>query len=304
MRAASFIGGLACVAAACGGAPDVPLFDDGGTTPVDSGTDGTSSCDISQCGSIPSGWTPVNVSNAACPSGWTQSGGVADPKAGDGTCTCSCNVTAQPSCASGDIHRTLDQSSAATCGTAATTLTAPDSTCQPMPGTYLQLLGYHYQTDPVAPSGGTCEYDALLDPSKVTSTTANICAPPASCPGAACGAGFCVQQSGDVACPSGFSQKHTVGAKPNVTCAPCATACTPTGTCTGTLAMFTDQFCTQNEVDFTADSTCVSNPGTLDGIYYSFTWTGSISGATCSGTTPTSAATVTVDTPTTVCCAP
>jgi hypothetical protein len=291
---------------ACGGAPDTPLLDGGNGNPegglVDQvNGDGSGTCDISACVSVPSGFDPVTLSASNCPSGWSQTDVGSAPMAGDGTCTCSCNVTAPPSCDSGAIHRYLDTSSSAMCGTPATTLYAPASCTQL--NNPIVLSGFHYQVDSVPPMGGTCQYDAVVDKGKITTTRAHVCAPPASCQGAVCGSNVCVQKAGDVACPSGFPQKTLVGTSANAMCSDCGTACTASGMCTGTLALFTDQFCTSGKAAFPADGTCNNSTGTLNGYYYSYSFAGMLSGpASCEGTPPKSTATVSLDSPTTVCC--
>jgi hypothetical protein len=198
--------------------------------------------------------------------------------------------------------RFLDQTTTASCGTPATTLTADGMPCDTLTNP-IDLFGTHYQVDPVDPSGGVCEYDGMADKTKITSTKGKVCAPPSSCLGAVCGSDVCVEATGDMPCPAGFPAKTLVGPSASAQCSACGGTCTVAGTCTGTLAMFTDQACTAGEIDFPADGTCNKSPApTNTGYYFSYSYTGSVGTSSCAGTPPTSTATVTLDSPMTVCC--
>ena len=306
-----FAGAFVAFAAACGGAPDDPLIgDDGGVTTSDSsvndGSGGdapvtdTGTCAIT-CATIPDGFRPVRLADGkACPSNWTTTPVVGSPVAGDGTCTCGCNVTQAPSCEGGDITRYGDQTANATCATQATTVVAT-AACTYL-GEYLQLYFSHYLVSPPPAQGGTCEFDSATDTSKITSTTGLLCEPPTSCAGQICNGGaVCVAQDGDVACPSGFATKTLVGASTNATCGACTGTCTPTTTCNGKLAFFTDANCTQGEVDQSADGTCDAN-GSAD-VYVDYAmFTPAPTTPTCGGTPTPPTAVTSLTSPTTVCC--
>jgi hypothetical protein len=298
---------LACSLIGCGGAGSSPLLgQDAGNSDTGTGdatVDSPMGCDVTKCvPNVPEGFTLVTLSTSMCQSGWSSTDVVSTPTAGDGTCTCACDVTTPPTCNTGTLNRYLDITSAATCTTAATTL-YPDGTPCELLTAPIQLYGYHYAVDALTPVGGACTYDATVDTTKITSTSAHVCAPPASCVGAICGGNICVSEAGDVDCPTGFPAKTLVGTSATAACSACGTgACTVTGTCTGTLSMFTDQACTTGQANFPADGTCNANAGTLDGLYYSYSYTGSVSAATCTGTAPTSMPTPSLNAPTTVCC--
>jgi hypothetical protein len=308
-----FLGLGVVIASACGGADESGLLDGGGTNgdggnggdviaPNDSGpVDSGPNCEP-KCATIPQGFRPVRLGNAntACPSGWTTADGFTDPTATDNACTCNCNVTQNPDCTTGKIFRALDNSSTAQCNVTATTLTANGSTCTQIGGT-LYFSYAHYLADPPAPSGGTCQYDAQLDKGKLSGTPARLCAPPQSCLAEICdGGAVCVATDGDQACPTDFPTKTLVGDGVTGTCGSCG-ACTAAGTCSGTIAFFTDSQCTTGEYDFAADTVCKANNASTSTGYLAFTWKGSLAKASCAGT-PSSTVTPTLDKPVTVCC--
>jgi hypothetical protein len=312
MRAVAFLGALSLVVAACGGAPDSPLLGgDSGTTGNDGGggpdvitNDAPGTCDLAKCNiTVPDTFSLVTMTATSCPSGWGSRAGVTAPTAGDGTCTCDCNVTAQPDCSTGTIQRFDDLTTTASCSQTATTLTGDGTACQQLYyGIYLQ--GVHYKVDAPPPTGGTCKFDAKLDTGKVTSTPTNLCTPPTGCPGAVCGSSnVCVSKTGNVACPTSFPAKSLVGASATATCGDCGTSCSVGGTCTGTLNLYTDQYCQAvTKATFTADSMCKASTGTVTN-YYSFNYKGSVVTADCGqGPPPTSMPTASLDSPTTICC--
>jgi len=296
------------MAAACGGAADSPLLDggtsggDGGSSSDGGGGDASQTCGTSQCPAVPDGFELVRLaSDGTCPSGWSAASLVTSPTAGDGACGCGCNVTPPDCNGSGNVTRELDYSSTPTCNYAATTFLGTQGACSPVDDLVLQ--GYHYQTNPLAPTGGSCTYQTTIDKTKLGSTPATVCSPPANCPGAVCGGDVCLAKDGDVDCPAPFSTKTLVGTAADAQCSDCSTAsCTLSATCTGTFKVFTDTQCTQGEVDFTADGTCTAVPTSDIGPYDSYSYTGSVASATCGGPAPTSTATATLDGPKTICC--
>ena len=302
---------LGSVAAACGGAADTPLLGDGGGGGGDGSTvdsvapDGGANCDVSRCANVPAGFHAVSLvdATASCPNGFDTSDLVTAPIANDGACTCACNVTTQPDCTNGSVTRYLQTNTSTTCSQQATTFQANGGACTQIQNGALYLSYSHYAVNAPPPSGGACQYDATVDPQKVSSTKARVCAPPASCQGAVCdGASVCVAQTGDVACPGDFPKKTLVGTSATADCSACGGSCSVTGDCTGTFSVYTDPSCTQNGVDFTADGTCSPNPATTTTAYTYYQYAGSVKTATCGGTAPTSTATATLDGTTTVCC--
>ena len=311
MRTLGMLGAALCaIAASCGGAADDPLLDsDGGSTSNDASTgdaisdgksDGAQTCDVT-CVTVPDGFRPVRLGGSSCPQSWTSTSVVSSPTAGDGTCTCACNVTQPPSCYGGDILRYGDQLTTATCTTQASTIQATQA-CTAL-GIAIELLYDHYQVDPPPPQGGTCEFDSTSDSTKVTTTSGMLCEPPSSCAGEICdGGGVCVAQDGDVACPTAFPTKTLVGTSVAAQCGACGGTCTPQTTCDGTLEFFSDSACTMDETDQTADGVCKDNPDLNAGPFYYSEFVPAPTTPTCQGTPTPPTATLQLNSPTTVCC--
>lgn len=304
-------------AGACGGAADTDLFNPGGTSDGGGGGgdggggggDAGTGCDPSQCGlSAPSGFTLVAYAgnqDSACPAGWTSTDARSDPAAQDGACSCDCNVSAQPDCGTGTIIRKYDYGTSATCGSQGATVTGNSGGCSST-GQYAIVLATHIEVDPPPPTGGTCSFDATPDPKKVSSSSARVCQPEASCTGALCkapaGYAVCVATDGDVACPSGFPTKHLVGGEPQLACSGCGTTCAVSADCQGTLTFYTDANCSMGKVDMTADGTCGAKPVSGTGYYYSYSYTGTAHNVACGGAAGTPKADVTLAGARTVCC--
>jgi len=313
MRRFAFL--LPSVVLACGGAEDSSLLGDGGGGGGDTGTGGDGSvteggpqsCDVTRCAKVPDGFQVVSLvdANTTCPTGFDTNDVVSSPAASDGACTCGCNVTTQPDCTTGNVTRYLDQSSTPMCNYQATTLSANGGACTAIANGPLYLQYYHYATNAPPPSGGVCQFDATLDPQKISSSKARICAPPSSCQGAVCDGGpVCVKQDGDVTCPGDFPNKTLVGASATAECGACGSACTVVGQCMGTLGFYTDSGCSLGAQSFTADGTCVTNPASAATGFTYYQFKGSLKSATCNGTPPTSTATAKLNGATTVCCRP
>jgi len=310
-------GGLA----ACGGADSYDV--NGNTNPNNTGTDSgagsdgggikpdgapQANCDPAKCGvSAPAGWKLATAQKGRmtpCADGWKTTDVVADPIADPAACACNCNVTQQPTCGGGQVLRNLDQGGA-TCNMMATTLNMTGGgACDPFNNFSIVLQGKNYQTIPPKPKGGTCQFDSKPDPTKVTTSDARICEPPPSCQGDICKMqNICITHDGDIDCLVEFPNKRLVGAAPKLECAACGGACDVKGDCSGTLSMYTDTGCTQGKIDFTADSLCDPSPNGNNLQYRSGSLTTSVKNPSCVQT-PTSAATVKLDAPTTVCCKP
>ncbi len=313
MRSAVIFLASSTIVLACGGVDGgiIGGDDDSGGGNSDGGgggndarpIEGGPNCDISKCAAAPDGFHAVRPAGAkaTCPDGWASAVVVSNPIVGDGACTCGCNVTTPPTCNTGDITRYLDGTGTATCGTQGYTFPAA-SACTAM-GVALYLNQYHYSVTGPAAVGGVCAFDATPDTSKVTSTASQLCAPPTSCPGAICNDNgpVCVAQDGDVACPPAFPTKTVVGASATADCSACSGACAVSATCSGKFSTFTDGACSMNEVDFTADGTCVANPTSNVGPYYYYEYAGSVASAACKGSA-TSTGTGKLDGTSTVCC--
>jgi hypothetical protein len=253
-------------------------------------------CDLARCGiTVPAGFTLMTATDGTCPNGFTSHDWVSDPTLTDSACSCACNVTQQPECSKGNIMRALDYTNGAFCNTQATTLMATGNGCTPMTG--ISTQGWHYAAA-IAPTGGSCTFDAKADESKLATKHVGLCEAPASCPGAVCGSNVCVTKPGDVECPTAFPSKRIAAAKAKVECAACG-GCSLKAECGGTLSFFMDQGCTTGKLDFPVDGTC--NANLYVNTYYSWSFQGSVKTAQC-GAAPPTTGTAKLDQPTTVCC--
>jgi hypothetical protein len=263
-------------------------------TPVDAGPssnlgpDGTivsdaGSCtgNASPCVLVPSGWTLVafaSTQSTACPAGFTgmSSDLVEGATAGPNACSCgSCAVTTQPTCAGGTVSVHYDNVTGSggggNCSLLATPGTGPLANSPPGScGTDLYQGSYasfdvQYTSPP--PSGGACNTPGtiasggLAYASKDRACTPNS-AQSANCNGNACApiiAGAykaCIMSAGTASCPPGpMSSLHLVGTGASLSCSDCA--CAVTGSCSGTVTLYTDASCSNGAHPVRADDTCV-----------------------------------------------
>jgi hypothetical protein len=198
----------------------------------------------------------------------------------------------QPSCASGAIKVFYDIGGMQ-CGLAgmpAQMNNNPPGSC----GTDMwtgSVNGLDLKFVPPPPTGGTCSSAGRVDKQNVTfsghprechmnnSTSAgcwgNECTPGLPSPFAAC-----IEQSGDVACPSPYTSKNLVGTDVNYTCADCS--CTVSATCSGRLTEYTDQSCSMNPTPFPVDGTCFNpNVNPPNTTYHSYKYAGTASNVAC-----------------------
>lgn len=302
---------LGSVLVACSGAGDNPLTTGGGGG--NSGTDGgggdggnnTDSglgpCDAKCTINVPNGFKLVAAGdrNLTCPQGFTSHDVVADAKVSDGACGCECNMAQQPTCNTGTIVRTLDQTTNATCGTNATPITITGQQCSVLPN-YINATGAHYNAT-LPPTGGMCSWTPKTDPQKVMARQARICDVPPSCQGSVCGAkSMCVVTDGDVACPPTFPTKTLLGGSATADCAACGD-CKIEATCTGTLSLYQDYNCMTGKTDYPIDGSCNKNPA-QNVNFFAFSTSTSLGKSNCAGPAPTPAGTVKLTTPQTMCC--
>jgi len=271
------------------------------------------------CVVVPSGWSLVAFAPAqtsACPAGFDSSPAedlVEGPTA-TGGCSCgTCSVTQPPSCAAGSIAVMYDTDGSGTCNKVAMPSplgNSPAGSC----GTDIyqgDYSIYDIQYTAPAPSGGTCAAPGVKDTGALTYTSQDrvcqandahaagcdggVCRPDISAPYAAC-----IAAPGDVACPSGpLSVAHAIGASGSFSCADCA--CTMSGTCSGTLTLYTDATCTTGPYAISTD-VCVgiSSAATYRAYRYSG---GTAKGVTCEDAAPGPAQNIALTDPQTVCCA-
>jgi hypothetical protein len=168
------------------------------------------------------------ASMAACPAtaGDLGTRGFDAPPGWDGACTSANAIPAGEQCAGGLCTQSLTIAP----------LALTESRCTPiLPVPPL---------DPVTPYTGAWSTAArsCFDPAPGTCRTPGaVCAP-----GVAPGLARCIHQSGDVACPSGWPERHLFfgDAEDSRGCSPCGCGL-PTGSlCTGLLSVYTDGSCT------------------------------------------------------------
>ena len=226
------------------------------------------------CVVVPSGWSLVAFApaqTAACPAGFNTapSQDVFEGPSAAGACTCAnCNVTHPPNCASGPVPVHYDTDFSGTCGTVANPSplgNSPPGAC----GTDIYQGVYSsYDAEYTAPpaSGGSCSAPGIANSAVVTyGAKDRVCqldAPQAaSCAGGVCKPSLsgsysaCIASPGHVPCPAGpLSVAHDIGSGTSFTCPDCA--CTVTGTCSGTLTLYSNATCTTGAYAISTD-TCV-----------------------------------------------
>jgi hypothetical protein len=223
------------------------------------------------CVVVPSGWSLVALASAqtaACPGGFdvAPSQDLFEGPSAAGGCSCSdCTVTQPPTCAAGAINVLYDTDFSGTCGTVAKPSplsNSPAGACLTdiYQGSYA-LYDVNYAAPP--PSGGACSAPGIANAASVTysskdrvcqlndpqaaSCVSGICKPDVSGSYAAC-----IASPGHVACPSAtLSVAHYLGSDASFTCADCP--CSFTGTCSGTLTLYTNTMCTTGAYAISTD---------------------------------------------------
>jgi hypothetical protein len=273
------------------------------------------------CYVVPNGWQLVALAGdrtAGCPKGFTANQAMDVDEGPDTTnaCTCTCTMAQEPTCPSGPIAVSFDQlnsAGAGQCGQNGDPITnAPVGGCDtdlyyPTP-TYSSL---DLEYTPPAAIGGQCSGMAtgtgnvtyamqgracLPDDAQSAGCTGHQCSPTLAAPYRAC-----VLQSGMQSCPGApFTEQHLVGSGVSFACSACG--CSFTATCGGTVQLFTDQSCTQQELDIPADGQC-HDPDAPDGTYGSYIYVPDPPQDDCT-TTPSTAEGVALQNEETICCVP
>jgi hypothetical protein len=267
------------------------------------------------CVALPSGWTLASADfggSSACPTGYGDSQSLVEaPDAAPASCSCSAQVTADPSCVTGTFTTLV--------GPSGCTMNAPVSAnngqCYMLSS---PLTTYEYTSvEPLAPTGGTCTGTVETDKPGYTAPTVNVCTDPspsgAGCPsGHACvapaGRSVCLVETSDAgACPSGFSSKHTVGSvlEDERECSGACTYGAPTATCTGAkLSYFHDPGCTDLVLTLDANGACDMTGIAQTESFISLLYSATVTSPTCGAPTdkPTAAGSVVLEDTQTVCC--
>jgi hypothetical protein len=329
---ASFAGNDCTVLAVCddgGGVPDVTMTDvyphDGplpeGTVPDGFTTDGPCTGD---CVNVPSGWQgPLALWEAssgptpACTGAYTGvstdvTSGLNAPSAQCSMCSCG-GPTGQTCTATVSVYSDY-------CATLCNTVTVSGTACTNYGpcGTDGSPASNQDSKYSWAVSGGSCvgSGGAPTLPAVSWSTLARTCAYNASTGGACSNGGMCyapatapfggacVEQAGDVMCPTGFATKHLYYS--NVTDTRGCTSCScqaPTGsTCTGGVSYWHNSTCSDyNVTSQISPGVCASSQ-----TYYvdgnSVKGNLGVTGGSCTPQGGQAQGTVTPASPTTVCC--
>lgn len=293
----------------------------GGGSDADAGGGSGDACTGSSCmptgctcvAAPGSGWSVVAfdpVSRSSCPAGYdTPSDVIVDPTSfGPSTCTCVCNVTTLPSCVSGKVA--IAFGSGGTCTSGGGSFDVADGGC--VAGSFAFAAADHQATPP-PPSGGSCTPMVTETPPSPGGGLGKMCTATGTAGG--CGQGqlcapdgnslfsVCVAHAGDVACPSGYTQKHTVGT--GITgggCGACNCA-VPTATCSGaTFSVFADSQCATSIATLPADGTCHAVTGGPD-AGSSFQYSATTTNVACTPPMqPQPTGNSTLTNATTVCC--
>jgi hypothetical protein len=228
-----------------GGSSDAPFLQDVPVNPVDG-------CALGGCFDMPSGFALVafGTKGAACPGGFGPGAdSVEGPRVDAGACTCACTVTAQPSCAQGQVVGFYGTGGALTCPNSGSTYANNGCGTDGFLGPF--GAGNEHRFTPPPASGGTCSAAAEKDNSKLSYVAeARVCQATLvpQCDGKVClpsVAPFqaCIATAGDVACPAPFTTKHLVGSGASFNCSSSCTCGGVTATCRGRVDYYASGNC-------------------------------------------------------------
>jgi hypothetical protein len=301
------------------------------TGPVETGPP---SCTTANgCYVIPSGWQLVAFApsqSSACPTGFAS----AQPENFvelpiTGGCACAgCSNGTPPTC-TGAVSDDYDDPSAflgaqGSCseqGEPAALKNTPPGQCGTdlyNGGTGIGQLSYKdfdlKYVPPTTVTGGTCSNVGNVSGTPTYAAEDRACTPDnaqsGGCNGDQCTPSFpspyqvCIAQNGGQTCPSPFTNQHTVGTSANYTCSSCGCAVTATCNQGGTMKLFTDNKCTQGELDVPADGMCHASNAKSDS-YDSYIYAANPPqdiGCTSSGTSSPQGTSLQGEQ--TICCAP
>jgi hypothetical protein len=303
-----------CVPGATQPCGSVATCNSGGMQTCDpTGTWGACMPAASPCAMTPAGWSPVALTNGACPSGFGfpqvyTSGVMAAPY----TCTCSCSGT---QVCSGTVL--VNQYGNTSCtGNPVSSTSIPVSTnCQTIGGGPSIVAGDGERLSNVVfgPSPACSAMSIATNKPTPTQTQMTVCQPNLACTGGAClsaaqQASMCVSHAGSMVCPAGFPTKTTLslGVSDTRACSNCA--CGSTLGCTFNSALLdNDNSCsltTMYKVTATATGcTTAPTPGfPLNATQANATVTGSGTCAQTAPSNPTGGVALDPLTTVTVCC--
>lgn len=256
-----------------GGGDDGPS--DTGTVGNDTGTQ-TDPCNgAAGCVSVPLGWSLVAFApdqSKACPAGFNTPTNLVENPDATSACTCgACSVTGQPSCASGPVGVYYDYVSggAGTCGTPGMVPQLnndPAGACGSGSDVYHgSYLPFDVAYVPPPSSGGSCSAPGSAKGTVSYGLHDRTCVPmdaqAAACDGGTCTPSLaspysaCIMQSGTTSCPPGpLGVQHLAGTGVSFGCSDCG--CSVSGTCTGSITLYTDSQCANPGVTIPANGSC------------------------------------------------
>jgi hypothetical protein len=288
------------------------------TGPVDTGLPCTT---VSGCYFIPPGWQLIAVAadrSTGCPAGFAAAQPTDLDEGPDvsNACTCTCAITEDPTCPTGPIavaFDTIGSPGAGLCGQSgnpiANVLPGDCNTDLYYPASSYPTLDLQYT--PAAATGGQCSAVGTGNSNVTYATEGRACVPDdpqsAGCNGDQCTPDLaapyrpCIVQSGVQTCPGGpFTEQHRVGSGVSFACSDCG--CSVTATCVGTMKLFVDSTCMQQELDIPADGQC-HDPAAPSEMYDSYLYVPGTLADECT-TTPSTAQNMALQNEETVCCVP
>ena len=272
-------------------------------------------CSMAGCFAMPAGFSLVaygaTAKGVACPTGFTAPADTVEgPSVAANACTCGCSVTTQPSCPTGTLVGHFDGAGSGLCDSAGGDLANNGCGTDGYLGPF--DTGNEHKFKAPAATGGACSASANKDPNKLTyaaqgrvcqASTMPVCEGKVCPPAAAAPFGVCIGAVGDVACPSGFSNKHLLGSSASFTCGAGCTCGGVTATCKGKVNYFATGDCSGAAgmsviVDDQCHSTDAMGASFLSHAYVPF----GPSNVSCNKTGSSAASTPALSQPTTVCC--
>jgi hypothetical protein len=271
------------------------------------------------CVVVPPGWALVAFAptrSAVCPAGFTH--GLTEVLEGpDWTKACDCgqcNMTKQPSCASGRLRVQVDPhpwSGSPMCATEPTwQLMSASPGCDAVP--FAMNVPDNVRFLAPAPTGGMCSLPGKPQAARITyAAQGRVClADPAGAAGTTqlpAPYAACIMAPGQVACPAGMlNRTHFVGTDVSpFTCSDCG--CSVTGDCFGgSVTFYADPSCQGGALDsFPADGTCRSVTRSALSTLTRYQFAGaSPRNVACMTAAPSMPSSTKLLNATTICCAP
>jgi hypothetical protein len=259
--------GAAGVFIACGideGGVGVPPASSEGGPDVQIDTNLPPACgDAAGClSNVPAGWQITGLlpdPKSMCPTNFNTADQIKDLSATG--CQCACADQGTASCGSSIL--TFTNGSSTGCTTKDAGAFADDGGCVVVSSGGLN--GASVGASAPALQGVTCAPVRTAD-AGFDSVPVRLCEP-------TCQADFCgqlkqggataciINSTGDVPCPSGYTQKTVVATSASVACAACPQCAGPSATCTGTVSLYSDNNCMNSNFSIAEDGKCHNQSG-------------------------------------------